>query len=132
MSKRIQTYQDLLDEKQRLESVLKLQKENLRQDIEELKESIAPFRKIGTFVSKLFTRKDNSFVVDAGISTLVTFGVKRLLLARAGWLTRLIIPFIIKNLSSHVVADNKDSIMKKLFSWIGKKNANGHMKEHPK
>ena len=32
-----------------------------------------------------------------------------------------------KNFSSHIIADNKDKIVSKLFSWIGKKNENGKM-----
>jgi hypothetical protein len=130
MTTRIQTYQDLLDEKERLQALLKIHKATLRQDIEGIKEEIAPLRSAVSFVSKLVTKKDSSFLVDAGISALVNVGVKRLVLARAGWVIRLIVPMILKNFSSHVVAENKNKIMKKLFSWIGKKNANGQAKGH--
>jgi len=130
MTKRIQTYEDLLEEKERLQSLLTIQKETLRQDIEEMKQELAPLRSAVSFVSKLVVKKDTNFLVDAGISALVTVGVKKLLLSRAGWLTRLIVPFFVKNYSSHIVSDNKDAILKKLFSWIGKRNANGHDKEY--
>ena len=129
MTKRIQTYQDLLDEKVRLEALLKVQKEILHQDVEEIKQEIAPLRSAVSFVSKLVAKKDTNFFVDAGISTLVNVGVKKLLLSRAGWLTRLIVPFVLKNFSTNIVAENKDAIMKKLFSWIGKKNENGVAKQ---
>jgi len=130
MTKRIQTYQDLLEEKERLQALLHIQKEILRQDIEGIKEELAPIRSAVHFVSKLFTKKDSNFFLDVGISSLVNLGVKKFLLARAGWLTRTIIPYFVKNFSSHVVADNKNTIIKKLFSWIGKKNANGQEKHH--
>ena len=130
MTKQIQTYQDLLDEKERLQSLLKMHKETLKQDIEGIKTELAPLRSAVSFVSKLVTKKDSSFIVDAGISTLVNVGLKNLILARAGWLTRIVVPLLVKNFSSHVVADNKKAILKKLFSWIGKKHANGQEK-HP-
>ena len=129
MTKRIQTYKDLLEEKVRLEALLKIQKEILHQDIEEIKQELAPLRSAASFVSKLVAKKDSNFFLDAGISTLVNVGVKKLLLSRAGWVTRLIVPFVIKNFSSNFVAENKNAIMKKLFSWIGKKNANGVAKQ---
>jgi len=129
MTKRIQTYKDLSEEKLRLEALLKIQKEILHQDIEEIKQEIAPLRSAVSFVSKLVAKKDSNFFVDAGISTLVNVGVKKLLLARAGWITRMIVPFVIKNFSSNLVAENKNAILKKIFSWIGKKNANGVEKQ---
>ncbi len=125
MTKRIQTYQGLLEEKERLQSLLRTQKEVLRQDLEEIKEELAPLRSTVSFVSKLVTKIDTGFLVDAGISALVNVGLKKFILARAGWLTRVIVPYFVKNYSTHIVADNKDAILKKLFSWIGKKHANG-------
>jgi hypothetical protein len=52
--------------------------------------------------------------------------VKKLILARSGWITKLVVPFLMKNFSSHVVADNKDKWLSKLFAWVSKKNANGN------
>ena len=131
MNKRIQTYQDLVDEKKQLEALLVVHKATLRQDVEDIKQELAPLRSAVSFVSRLLIKRDSNFLVDAGISTLVNVGVKKFLLARAaGWLTRLVVPFLVKNFSSNVVVKNKKAILKKLFSWIGKRNANGHVK-HP-
>ena len=130
MTKSIQTYQDLLDEKERLESLLKVHKATLKQDIEEIKNDLAPLRSAISFASKFLTKKDSNFFVEAGISTLVNVGIKKLLLARAGWVARLLVPYLMKNFSPHVVVENKNKLLKKLFSWIGKKNANGREK-HP-
>src|SRR5258706_1536169 len=125
MTKRIQTYQGLLEEKERLQSLLRTQKEVLRQDLEEIKKELAPLRSTVSFVSKLVTKIDTGFLVDAGISALVNVSLKKVILARAGWLTRVIVAQFVKNYSTHIVADNKDAILKRLFSWIGKKHANG-------
>ena len=130
MTKRIQSYRDLLDEKERLQSLLKWQKEAVRRDIQEIGEELEPVRSVISLASRLVTRDSSNLVLNAGTNTLIDLVVKKLLLSRAGWLTRLAIPFLLKNYSSHFISENKGSIMKKLFSWIGKKNANGHEKAY--
>jgi hypothetical protein len=125
MTKRINSYQDLLDEKERLQVLLIAQKEILREDIREIKEDLAPVRSAISFASKLVTRDRHNWVLNAGASTVIDMVVKKLILSRAGWITRLVIPFLVKNYSSHVIADKKSTLLSKLFSWIGKKNANG-------
>jgi hypothetical protein len=128
MIKRIQTYQELLDEKERLKSVLKIQAEVIRQDVHAIGEELEPIRSAIAFAGKLFTRDRNNLFLAAGTNTLIDIAVKKLFLSKAGWLTRLVVPYFVKNYSSHV--DGK-GIINKLFSWIGKKrHANGQEKVH--
>lgn len=130
MTKRINTYQDLLDEKERLKSLLKAQKVIIHDDFREIKEELAPVRSVVSFAGKLVTRDTGgNIVLNMGANTIIDLVFKKLILGRAGWLTKTIVPFLLKNYSSHVISDNKDSIFKKFFSWIGKKNANGKMHE---
>lgn len=132
MTKRISTYQDLLDEKQRLQSLLKAQKEIIHEDFREIKTELAPVRSAISFAGKLVSRDTGgNMVLNMGANTLIDVVVKKLILGRAGWLMKTIVPFLLKNYSSHVISDNKESIFKKLFSWIGKKNANGKEHSHP-
>ena len=132
MNKRIRSYHDLLNEKERLEIILKAQKETLRRDIYELKEGIIeeiePIRSFVSFASKLVRRDGSNPILNAGADTLINLIVKKLILSRAGWLTKRIVPFLLKNFSSHIIAENKEALLDKLFSWVGKKNANGHEK----
>lgn len=130
MNKPIRTYDDLVEEKQRLQALLKWQKEELHEDIRELGEELKPIRSALSVAGKLFTRDNNNWVLNTGVNTLIDVVVKKMLLSKTGWITKLVVPFILKNYSSHVIADNKGSIMNKLFSWIGKKNANGKEELH--
>jgi len=130
MTKPIQTYQDLLDERQRLEALLQLQKEAVHQDILELKAQLGPVTSALSMAGKLVTRDKGNLILNAGAHTVIDLVVKKLILSRAGWITKLVVPFFLKNYSSHVIADNKESLAAKLFSWIGKKNANGQPHTH--
>jgi len=128
MKTRIRTYQDLLDERARLEALLVTQKEVVREDFHAIKAELAPVRSAMSWVSKLVTRDTHNWVLNAGANTAIDFFLKRVLFARAGWFMRIVVPFFVKNLTSHVIEEKKMGFLSKLFSWIGKKNANGKAK----
>ena len=130
MTKTIKTYKDLLDEKERLQSLLKAQKEILHDDIRQIKQELEPVRGVISFAGKLVTRDKGNWALNIGANTLIDIVIKKLILSKAGWVTKNIVPFFLKNYSSHVISDNKGSLLKKLFSWIGKKNANGQEHVH--
>lgn len=127
MTKRIQSYKDLLEEKERLQLLLKTQKEIVKQDMRSIKEEFAPLRSVAAFAGKLLSRDHSNFVLNAGANAAIDLLVKNLFLSKAGWLTKRLIPFILKNYSSHFISENKDSILQKVFSWLKRKSsANGH------
>ena len=125
MQKTIKTYQDLLDEKARLEALLVTQKEVVRNDFRAIKTQLAPVQSALNWASKLVTRDTHNWVLNAGANTIIDLVLKRLVLARAGWFAKFIVPFFVKNFTSHVIEEKKMGFLSKLFSWIGKKNANG-------
>ncbi|HKO82725.1 MAG TPA: hypothetical protein VJU78_20100 [Chitinophagaceae bacterium] len=125
MTKPIRTYKDLLEEKERLKLLLSAQKELIRQDINQVKQELAPVRSAVSIIGKVVTKDKSSWVLSTAADTIIDMVVKRMVLAKAGWFTKLVVPFFMKNFSSHVIADNKDKIISKLSSWFSKKNANG-------
>lgn len=122
MNKKITTYDELLEEKERLQQLFKAQRELLRADIQDIKAEFAPLKAAFSVVGKFTSRdKNNNWAVSATANTLIDIVVKKLILGRAGWLTKLAVPFLVKNFSSHVLADNKDKIVRGFFSLFGKK-----------
>lgn len=126
MSKRINSYQDMLEEKARLEALLSAQKELVRQDINELREELAPLKTAVSWIGKVTTKDKGNWLLTATTDTLIDVVLKKMVLKKAGWVTKLVLPFIMKNFSSHVIADNKDKIASALFSLVGKKNGKMH------
>lgn len=118
MSKSIRTYEDLLHEEQRLLQHLKSQEALIAQDLEGVKEKLKPVRKAFSFVSKIITRDHTgplaSFGLDFGIDVLL----RRVLLARAGWLTKVFVPFVVKNYSSHIINEEQRSKLTKKIQDI--------------
>jgi len=118
MTNRINTYDELLQEQQRLKILLKTQKEIIRQDINEIKEELAPVKSVISFVGKLTTKGSGNPLLTGTAGTVIDLVVRKLLLARAGWITKLVVPFVVKNYSSHLIEDNGKSILRTLVSWL--------------
>lgn len=128
MTTKINTYEDLLQEKKRLQALLLVQKQVIRQDIEEIKEEFKPVRSAISAVSKVTTRDSGNWLMNFVGNKAIDLLVKKLILRKAGWLTRLAVPFFLKNVSSYIIAEHKDEILSKIFSWVGNKNENGQEK----
>lgn len=126
---RIATYQDLLDEKERLKQLLSAQKELVRQDFNEIKAELAPVRNAFSFIGKVTTKDKSNPLLNGVADTVIDIFIKRMILSRTGWITRLAVPFLMKNFSSHLIGDNKKSILKKVFSLFGsKRHMNGDLR----
>ena len=134
MSNRIRTYKDLLQEKQRLELLLATQKQVVIDEFSELqtlaKEEIKPVRKAVAFANMFMTKDRSSLLLSFGADKLIDFVMKKLLLKKAGWIMRLVIPFFLKNYSSHLFSGKKNKFFKKLVSTFKKHSENGHQEEY--
>ena len=131
MTKQIRTYDDLLEEKARLKMLFSAQRELVRQDINEIKLELMPVRKAISVIGKFATRDNRAQLITSFADTMIDIGLRKLIFSKAGFLTKLVLPFIMKNFSSHVIADNKDKIISKLSSLFGRKHENGKVPVSP-
>ena len=107
MSK-IRTYEDLEAEEKRLQALLYSHKESVKDSYGSFKQSLNPFKKAGDTVSKMFHREGGTTpLMRFGLDMSVDLLIRRFLLARAGWFTKILIPFIVKNYSTHFVKQRK-------------------------
>jgi hypothetical protein len=107
MSK-IRTYEDLEAEEKRLQALLYSHKESVKDSYTSFKAGLNPFKKAGDTISKMFHRNGGTTpVMRFGLDMSVDLLVRRFLLAKAGWFTKILIPFIIKNYSTHFVKQRK-------------------------
>ena len=97
MTKSIRTYEDLMEEKERLNQLLAAQRELIRQDFNEIKEELAPVRSAISMVGKFATRDNRNFLLTTAADTAIELVIRRMLLAKAGWFTKIIVPFFMKN-----------------------------------
>ena len=121
MNERIRTYEDLLEYKTSLQRQLKEQKELIYYDIQEIKEELKPVSDAVKKVSHFFVpSEDHSWLVK-GTNTIVDMLLRNVFLRRSGWMIKTIVPFLVHNISSHLISHNKKGIAGKVLTWFMKR-----------
>ena len=107
MNKSIKTYEDLLQEEQQLMLQLKMHEALIREDIAGIKESLKPAGKVLNVLNKMVTRDHTGPFATFGIDFSIDLLIRKLLLAKAGWFTKILVPFVVKNYSSHIISEEQ-------------------------
>ena len=119
MRRKIKNIKDLRAEKTRLKLELSVAEEALREDLKWVREELRPVRIAGGLLNKAFGNKQHGLIKD-GVKITVDTLVKDLLLAKSGWVTRLVVPWLVKNLSSNYLAEKSPEIFGILRNLIKK------------
>lgn len=117
--KKIRNLKELHSERLRLQLELIAAEEILKEDLEWIKEEIKP----GKIAAKLFSNiigNKTSGLLNNGVRGTIDILLKNILLSKSGWITRFIVPLIIKNLSSSYLAEKKPEIFGILRNIIHK------------
>ena len=122
MKRKIRSYDDLDREEQLLEELLQAQKQLVQLDIAQLKAQLKPAHAALQIFSKITTADKSNPLITQGANTAIDFILKKVVLARAGWITKILVPLVVKNYSSHFIADHKQDIVQKIFSLFSGKN----------
>lgn len=112
----IRTYEDLEAEEKRLQALLYSHRENIKDSFTTFKHSLNPFAQAANTARKLFSRDKSNPLMLAGVGLGVDVLLRRFLLAKAGWFTKIVVPFFIKNYSTHFIKDYRKN---KFFQKIG-------------
>jgi len=111
---KINTITDLKAERIRLRLKSLQLEEEIRSNVDSIKASFAPLQLIKEGASNMFVN-NNKGLVNVGISSIVGFLMRNVLLRNSGFVVRLILPFIAKNTANNFVAQNKT----KILGWMG-------------
>lgn len=99
----VTTYEELKVEEQRLKALLEVQRERIRQDVEELKEELDPLVSVAKFVGKVSMRDSTHHpAVQAGTNLTIDW-LTRKVLPRSNFLLNLLLPKVVKNYASHYI-----------------------------
>jgi hypothetical protein len=128
--KKLNNLNDLKSERLRLRLQLVAVEEELKSDLEWIKEELNPVKAAGRFLGNAFINKNNGIIND-GVKITIDTLLKNIILSRSGWLVKLIVPFIIKNISSNYILENKSEIFSVLKNLIHKiRKSNTHSDNH--
>ena len=87
----------MLEEEERLKQLLIVQQEQVQADFRGIKEELRPITNFGHTAKKFLTRKGGQALTTLSIKLLVDGVVKNFILSKAGWFTRFVVPFFLKN-----------------------------------
>lgn len=120
MKNNIQTIDDLRAERARLHNQMQLSKIGMRNEIAAIKEELNPARQAVGVLNDVLTSPKKG-LLTLGIGLGVDIVLRQTILARAGWLPKLVVPFLVRNAATNIVQKNGKGIVEKSLVWI--KNA---------
>jgi hypothetical protein len=111
-SRPISSYEELCKERERLSELLKAQKVQIQRDFENLKDEFRPVINLSENVGKLLSREDGKDpIVTAGANITIDILVSKLF-SKSNFLLKLILPAVLKNLSSHYIPKAMPAVKK--------------------
>lgn len=99
---RINNYEELIAERRRVESNIVEQRLILKAGLQEAKEKLEPFMYLLPILNIFKKKEPNHSVLNAATSVGIDLFVGQKL-AKAGWVTRLLVPMVLKGISSLVM-----------------------------
>ncbi len=121
MNERIRTYEELLAYKTSLQQKLTEQKEMIYYDVQEIREELQPLSQALKTLGHFFVPSEDSSWLVKGTNAIIDLLMKNVFMRKSGWIVRAVVPFLIHNISSHLVARNKNGIMHRILSLFTKK-----------
>ena len=100
---KISNYDDLILERKRLESELVHYKSIITSELDEIKHKVEPITDVVSFFTPSKNPPANNKLLVAGANLGIELLVRQKLLSKAGWLTKLVLPFILKKVSSRAI-----------------------------
>jgi len=120
-TREIKTYDDLLQEEQRLTVQMNSYKELIKEDITGIRQGLNPLKRGAKMVKGLFSRDDNGPLLNFGLNFGMDVLLRRILLGRAGWVTKVMVPYLVKNYASHLITeDQRKNVGKTVSKFISK------------
>lgn len=117
----IKTFEDLLEEKKRLQTHIAVQRENIANDWQEIKTEFKPVRDVFSFLGKFTSRDRTNTLVNLGLDIAADTMLRRVILGNAGWVVKAVVPKIVKNFSSHILTkEGRQEIAGQIGEWLRK------------
>lgn len=121
--KKINNKQALEKERLRLQIELIAAEEALKDDLDWAREEVKPFGFLTKFF-KGFQGKNADGLMERGIGFSIETILRSTLFAKSGWITKIIVPILIKNFSTGFVAGKKPEIYSLVRNLIQKARKN--------
>ena len=119
MKTNIQNLEDVRAERARLKNQIETSRMNLRYEFGAIKKELNPINQALGVVTDVFTTPRKG-LLSMGVGFGVDVVLKKVVLARAGWLPRLVVPFLVRNAATNYISNHKASVVEGMLGWVKK------------
>lgn len=124
MKTKIESIEDLMAERARLKNQVTISGIKLKNHFNVLKTELQPARQVVGYAKNLLVHNGNrKSLVGIGLRYGVDAILKNTVLYRASWITRLVVPFLAKNVLSNYVAKHDTEILESTVNWVKEKTS---------
>ncbi|WP_276372575.1 hypothetical protein [Chryseolinea sp. H1M3-3] len=100
---KISNYDELILHKKKLETDLEHYKNVFNEELQAVKQKLEPISNVVSFFTPPKNPSQNNLLLQAGTNLGIELFVRQKLLSKAGWFTKLVVPFILKKVSSRAL-----------------------------
>jgi hypothetical protein len=111
---------DFHAERRRLKAAIAEKESLMKADVDSLKQTLKPVNMAINYVAKFTSSKDKDSPLNKGVESAVTYLLRNVVLARAGWITKIVVPIIARNYASNKLTENKADIVHTVREWLHK------------
>lgn len=120
---RINNILELRQERTRLRMKIEDLEKGMQEDVDGIRNYFRPAHMAMQAAGKMFHR-DNSGIAGVGINLAIDMLIRKVILRNAGWIYKLVVPMLLKNVTNNYVASHAENIVelaKSFFKkWTGK------------
>ena len=131
MKTKIENIDDIIAERVRLKNQLQQSKAEISRELAAIKTEFNPARQAVGFIGDVFATPKKGLLslgVGLGVDTIIRRG----LLARAGWITKLVVPFLVRNVATNLISKNRTSLVENGLIWLKNATAKPNEKSNDK
>lgn len=117
----ITTHAELMQEKARLKARLKQRKTQLRQSVETIKETLNPISHIARTTKEIWNAEASNPLIAMGVTKLTDVLIRKGILRKAGWLSRLIAPVLVQKIATYLISEKAGDQIGRLLHGAARK-----------
>ncbi len=121
MTNTITDYKSLQEERRRLEALLASQKEQIRTDFASIREQARPVTNLFQNIASVTSRPAMAPLLKLGVEMGIDVLLRRTMFKRAGGFNRLLMPMVMRVLSSNVLSGRANLWLKAIAEKFRKK-----------
>lgn len=118
----IRSYSDLLKEQERLRFELDVHKETLNNQVQAIKQKLAPVGTILGAIGSITAAGAASPLLKSGVGLVMDMFIKKRMFKNSGLITGLLGSFLLRNVAGKVVAGTAGVLLTKAFSMFKNRN----------